>query len=77
MNKLKALGVVALASLAILLGGCTTMGTGEGDLSRKNGKNQPVTPVKFIWKSTNGGQQGTMTATLPDAVYQGAILPDH
>ena len=76
MNKSKALGVVALMSLAIL-DGCTTMGTGEGDLSRNNGKNQPVTPVKFIWKSTNGGQQGTMTATLPDAVYQGAILPDH
>ncbi len=73
MNKPKAMGIVALASLAIL-GGCTTMGTGEGDLSRNNGKNQRVTPVKFAWKSTDGGQRGTMTATLPDAVYQGPFF---
>jgi hypothetical protein len=32
------------------------MGTGKGDLSRNNGENQPLTPVKFAWKSTDGGQ---------------------
>jgi hypothetical protein len=39
-----------------------------------NGRNQPVTPVKFAWKSTDGGQQGTMAATLPNAVYQGPFF---
>jgi hypothetical protein len=43
-------------------------------ISRNNGKNQPVTPVKFAWKSTKGEQQCAMTATLPDAVYQGPFF---
>lgn len=73
MNKSKTMGVIALASLAILVG-CTTKGTGEGGLTRNKVGNQPVTPVKFAWKSTDGGQQGTMTATLPNAVYQGPFF---
>ncbi|MHB1620589.1 MAG: hypothetical protein ACYCTY_11520 [Sulfuricella sp.] len=70
MNKSVAMGATMLASLAIL-GGCTTMGTGQGDVARNH---QPGAPVHFTWKSTDGGQQGTMTATLQDAVYQGRFF---
>lgn len=70
MNRSAPMGVAILASLAVL-GGCTTMGTGQGDISRDH---QPGEPVHFTWKSTNGGQHGTMTATLQNAVYQGQFF---
>lgn len=70
MKKSVAMGATMLASLAIL-GGCTTMGTGQGDVL---GDHQSRTPVQFTWKSTDGGQQGTMTATLQNTVYQGRFF---
>lgn len=59
-----------LASLAVV-GGCTTMGTGQGEVSRHH---RPGAPAHFTWKSTDGGQQGTMTATLRHAVYRGRFF---
>ena len=70
MNKSAAMGATMLASL-VILGGCTTMGTGQGNVS---GNRQPGAPVHFTWKSTDGGQQGTMTATLRHAIYQGRFF---
>lgn len=70
MNRSAAMGLIMLASLAVL-SGCTTMGTGQGDIS---GNHQPGEPVHFTWKSTDGGQQGTMTATLQHAIYHGRFF---
>lgn len=70
MNKSVAMGAAMLASLAVL-DGCTTMGTGQGDVSRNH---QPGASVHFTWKSTDAGQQGTMTATLQHAIYQGRFF---
>jgi hypothetical protein len=50
--------MAALLCLGIALGACTTMGTGTGSVSPGNA------PVKFAWKSTDGGSSGTMSATL-------------
>ena len=46
----------ALLGAGVLLGACTTMGTGSGSLGAK--------PVSFSWKSTDGGTTGTMSATV-------------
>lgn len=70
MNKSSAMGAVMLASLAVL-GGCTTMGTGEGNVSRNHA---PGTPVRFAWKSTDGGISGSMVATLSGAAYTGRFF---
>jgi len=70
MKKSVTMGAIMLAGLAIL-GGCTTTGTGQGDIS---GNHQPGAPVHFTWQSTDGGQQGTMSATLQNTVYQGRFF---
>jgi hypothetical protein len=57
--------------LLTALSACTTTGTGGGQLS---GAGAPDAPVAFTWKSTDGGISGTMTASLPDAVYQGRFF---
>jgi hypothetical protein len=57
----------ALICAGILLGACTTMGTGSGSLGDK--------PVSFSWKSTDGGTTGTMSAILPDGkTFSGPYL---
>jgi hypothetical protein len=48
----------ALLCAGIALSACTTMGIGTGSVTPGN------TPVKFAWKSTDGGNSGTMSATL-------------
>jgi len=48
----------ALVFSAIGLGACTTMGSGSGSVLPGGA------PVKFAWKSTDGGTSGTMSATL-------------
>lgn len=69
--KSVAMGAVMLVSVA-LLGGCaTTKGVGQGEITRDHHFGPPV---HFSWKSDNGGQEGTMTATLPDAVYRGKFF---
>ena len=71
MNKSLAMrSAIMLASLS-LLGGCATMGTGQGDVS---GTHESGNPVHFTWKSDDGGLQGTMTARLPHAIYQGRFF---
>jgi hypothetical protein len=56
-----------LTCAGILLGACTTMGTGSGSLGDK--------PVNFSWKSTDGGTTGTISATLPDGkTFSGPYL---
>lgn len=70
MNKSLAIGAAMLASL-VILGGCTTMGTGEGDVARNS---KPDTPVHFTWKSTDGGISGSMVAVLPDVTYRGRFF---
>ena len=56
---------MALPLLAIIAGGCTTMGTGFG--STPSG----ASPTTFSWKSSDG-VSGTMNATLSDGtIYSG------
>jgi hypothetical protein len=56
---MRALVATALVSCGIFLAGCTTTGTGFGDVE-KGGSG----PVSFRWKSTDGGISGTMSASL-------------
>ncbi len=67
-----AAGLAACAVLACL-SACSTVtsGMGGGDLVR-HGK--PAEPVLISWSSQNGGISGSMTATLPDATYQGPFF---
>ncbi len=63
---------LVLASTAVaMLCACTTTGMGGGELSVKGQDNGPV---QFTWKSEDGGISGTLTATLPDAIYQGRFF---
>ena len=50
--------LIALLCAGIALSACTTIGVGSGSVTPGN------TPVKFAWKSTDGGSSGTMSATL-------------
>ena len=67
MKTLRALAIFLF--VAIALSACTTMGTGTGEVA---GAQQE--PVTFMWKSTDGGMSGTMTASMPDAAYQGRFF---
>lgn len=55
----------------VCLAGCTTTGTGAGQLSDSSGASQPVS---FSWTSTDGGNSGTMSARLPDKTYVGRFF---
>jgi hypothetical protein len=67
--RFAALGAAALAAAA--LGGCASSGIIGADLV-KNGR--AVDPVLISWKSKDGSIDGTMTATLPDATFQGRFM---
>jgi hypothetical protein len=61
--------LAAAVSMALVLGACTTMGTGSGSTS--SGAN----PVSFNWKSKDGGVTGTMSATVESGdVFTGPYL---
>jgi hypothetical protein len=61
--------LVALLCAGITLSACTTMGTGTGSVTPGNA------PVKFAWKSTDGGTSGTMSATLAEGkAFSGPYL---
>jgi hypothetical protein len=61
--------MLAVVSMGIALGACTTLGTGSGSTAPGN------SPVSFNWKSKDGGVTGTMTATVAGgAVYTGPYL---
>jgi hypothetical protein len=70
MSPSRCVLAAALAGAA-LLNGCTTTGVFGADLV-KNGR--AAEPVLFSWKSNDGAIDGTMTATLPDATYQGRFM---
>ena len=53
------------------LSACTTTGIGGGQMT---GAGAPEQPVAFAWKSTDGGMSGTMTASLPGAVFEGRFF---
>ena len=60
---------LAILCASLVLGACTTIGTGTGTLGADN------QPVNFAWTSTDGGTSGTMTATLADgSAFSGAYL---
>lgn len=61
------MAVVAAASLSA----CTTQGSGAGAI---DGGLLGGMPVMFSWQSRDGGNSGTMTATLPDATYTGPFF---
>ncbi len=64
--------LMAASALALMvLAGCTTTGMGRGEMTTKG---KPVEPVRFTWKSTDGGMSGTMVATLLDATYTGRFF---
>jgi hypothetical protein len=69
MKTSRFLSVLLLSML--FLTACTTVGTGGGQLSGKEGAE---VPVAFNWTSTDGGMSGTMTAQLPGAVFQGPFF---
>jgi hypothetical protein len=59
----------AVAGLSLVLLACTTMGAGSGSLSPGN------SPVAFTWTSKDGGNTGTMSATLEDGTtFNGPFL---
>jgi hypothetical protein len=63
---------IALLGLGLaVLTGCTTTGMVGGELSRQGQTDQPVL---MSWKSHDGGNSGTMVATLPGATYQGRFF---
>ncbi|MCF8155869.1 MAG: hypothetical protein K9K35_07680 [Rhodoferax sp.] len=69
MKNLTRPGLQLLILMA--LNGCTFTGTGEGQMSRQGASDQPV---EFVWKSTDAGITGTMTASLPGDVFEGRFF---
>ncbi len=64
--------LIAASALALtVLAGCTTTGMGRGEMITQG---RLAEPVKFSWKSTDGGLSGSMVATLPDATYTGRFF---
>jgi len=66
-------GIRWLAAIFILpvLQGCTSVGSGLGQLLETGASEHAVA---FSWTSQDGGMSGTMTAALPDAMYQGRFF---
>jgi hypothetical protein len=69
MKTLRWMGTVVL--WLVSLAGCTTVGIGSGELLGAGGA--PAS-VAFEWRSTDGGMSGTLTATLPEASYEGRFF---
>ena len=66
--RIAALGAAVSAAV---LGGCASSGIIGADLV-KNGR--AVDPVLISWASKDGSIDGTMTAALPGATYQGRFM---
>ncbi|HEV7574867.1 MAG TPA: hypothetical protein VGO85_02390 [Caldimonas sp.] len=65
----RAFGVAAVAGLALAAAACTSMGTGTGSVTPGNA------PVTFDWTSKDGGNTGTMSATIDNgASFSGPFL---
>ena len=63
--------IAASVLILIVIAGCTTTGTGRGEMTAID---KPAEPVLFSWESTDGGISGTMTAKLADATYTGQFF---
>ena len=64
-----AVGMAAVMGTALTMLACTTMGSGTGSVSPGNA------PVTFAWTSKDGGNTGTMSATLGNgAPFSGPFL---
>ncbi|MDO9199501.1 hypothetical protein [Rhodoferax sp.] len=63
--------LTALLLCLAALAACTTTGTGGGQVTGAGAQEEPVA---FNWKSTDGGISGTMTAALPDSIFQGRFF---
>ena len=67
---MKALVATALISCGMALAGCTTTGTGYGDVQAGGSG-----PVSFSWKSSDGGISGTMSASIsPERSFSGQFF---
>lgn len=57
----------------VAISACSTpsTGMGGGDLNSRTNAEQPVL---FGWQSTDGGQSGTLTATLPERTFTGPFI---
>jgi hypothetical protein len=65
----RSFALAALCTSTLSLLACTTMGSGTGTLEPGD------TAVKFNWTSKDGGNTGTMSATLADgAAFTGPFL---
>jgi len=62
---------MAIVTLTLAINACTTTGTGAGQLTGASGQDQPVT---FTWTSKDGGNSGSMMASLPGKSYQGRFF---
>jgi hypothetical protein len=62
---------LVLAAVVLGMPGCTTTGTGGGELADASGQERPVI---FTWSSKDGGNSGTMMAALPGKLYQGRFF---
>lgn len=67
--KITRLGFVLALLFSVL--GCTTAGTGSGQLL---GVGVPEQPVSFIWTSNDGGISGVMMAAIPEGSFQGQFF---
>jgi hypothetical protein len=67
MKYLEKLAMVL--ALVSVVPACTTIGTGSGEVT---GAQQES--VTFMWKSTDGGMSGAMTASLPQETFQGRFF---
>jgi hypothetical protein len=69
MKLNRSTGLAAIVCAGLVLGACTTLGTGSGSTLAGD------QPVSFAWQSKDGGVTGTMTATLSSGpVYTGPYL---
>ncbi|MEO8921719.1 MAG: hypothetical protein ABI330_02620, partial [Caldimonas sp.] len=68
MSAVRFVHVAAALSLAVAGCATTTAGMGGGDL---HAQGRPEVPVLFSWTSPDGGINGNMAATLPDATFTG------
>jgi hypothetical protein len=71
MNSTMRVPAAAAVAATLLLGACTTMGTGGGDLRLSGGGEAPVL---LSWKSGDGGIDGTMQVMLPEGTYKGRFF---
>lgn len=74
MYRIDRAAAAMAAAAALLAAGCGSSGMGGGEMAMPRGVEMPVL---FSWHSDDGGRSGEMTATLPEATYQGPFFEIH